>query len=132
MTSNTRGLDVSLSADKHEREERAARNQSLFREINERIEDLNEGGLVLPVGEWICECVDDTCTERVEMTTDEYEAVRKNGAWFFVAPTKEHVWPDMEIVIALNERYWIVEKVGEAGKIVEATDPRADPLPLHT
>lgn len=73
-----RGLDVSFSGDVRDREERAARNQSLFREISERIEDLNEGsGLGLSVGEWICECANDTCTERVSMTTDEYESVRK-------------------------------------------------------
>jgi hypothetical protein len=127
---------VSIRGDLYDRQERAARNQSLFREINERIEDLNEGfGLVLPVGEWICECADDACTERIEMTTDEYEAIRKDGSWFFVAPAKEHVWPDVELVVGRHDRYWIVEKVDGAGALAKAADPRADgdgPLPLRT
>jgi hypothetical protein len=104
-------LDVSVSGDLHDRQERAARNQSLFREINERIEDLNESfGMVLPLGEWICECANDTCVENVEMTAGEYEAIRNNGARFFVAPSKEHLWPDVEVVVGQNEHYWIVEK----------------------
>jgi hypothetical protein len=127
---------VSVSGDAHDRQERAARNQSLFREINERIEDPNESfGIVLPVGDWIRECANDTCVERVEMSADEYEAVRKNGKRFFVAPTKEHVWPDVELVIGRNERYWIAEKVGQAATMAKAADPRADEddaLPLHT
>jgi hypothetical protein len=127
---------MAFSGDHRDREERAARNQSLFREINERIEDLNEGfGFVLPVGEWICECANDTCTERIEMTTDDYEAVRKDGARFFVAPSREHVWPDVEEVTARHERYWIVEKVDQAGRLARQIDPRRapeDPLPLKT
>jgi len=60
------------------RQVRAARNQSLFREINERIEALNEGfGLILPMGAWICGCADDACAEVMEMTLDEYEAIRR-------------------------------------------------------
>jgi hypothetical protein len=126
---------VPFSGDVRDREARAARNQSLFREINERIEDLNEGfGVVLPVSEWICECANDTCTERVSMTTDEYEAVRKDGARFFVAPADTHVWPDVEVVVDRKERYWILEKRGQAGVMAEAADPRAEdgPLPLQT
>jgi hypothetical protein len=129
-------LDVSLSGDVRDREERAARNQSLFREINERIEDLNEGsGLAWSVGEWICECANDTCTERVSMTTDEYESVRKDGTRFFVAPSDEHVWHDVELVVARNERYWILEKIGQAGVMAKAADPRSEQdgaLPLQT
>jgi hypothetical protein len=120
-----RGFDVPFSGDVRDREERAARNQALFRDINERIEDLNEGfGVVLPIREWICECAHDTCTERVSMTTDEYESIRKDGAQFFVAPSDEHVWADVELVVARTERYWILEKVGEAGAMAKAADPR--------
>jgi len=42
---------------------RAAQNGSLFRQINERVEDINDGfGVVLPMGDWICECKDLSCT----------------------------------------------------------------------
>jgi hypothetical protein len=46
------------------------------------------------------------------MTTGEYEVVRRGGARFFVAPSDEHVWPDVERVIECRDGYWIVEKMG--------------------
>ena len=117
---------MSSNGDEGDRDERAARNQSLFREINERIESLNEGfGPRSTSEEWICECANDTCTERVAMAIVEYEAVRQNGATFFVAPSGEHVWADVEKVIMRSDRYWIVEKFGDSGKLAEAADPRA-------
>jgi hypothetical protein len=80
---------------------------------------------LLPLGDWICECADDTCIERVEMSAGEYEAIRADAAWFFVAASDEHVWPDVERVIERNDRYWIVEKVGHARRLAENTDPRS-------
>jgi hypothetical protein len=108
-----------------DRGSRAARNQSLFREINERVKQLNEGfSMVLPVGEWICECADDTCVERIELSATEYEAVRSNGTRFLVAPGDEHVFLDVETVTERTDRYWIVEKFGTAGEEADRLDPR--------
>jgi hypothetical protein len=87
------------------RDERAAMNQMLFRAVNERVKDLNEGfSLVLPVGAWICECSNDTCSERIELSGAEYEKIRSDGARFFVAPSDEHVWADVEVVTDRNDR----------------------------
>jgi hypothetical protein len=106
---------------------RAARNQSLFREINERVKQLNEGfSLVLPVGEWICECADDTCVERIELSAAEYEAVRVDGRHFLVAPGDEHVLLDVERVTERTDRYWVVEKFGIAGEMADRFDPRSE------
>src|ERR671928_229293 len=68
-----------------ERLERTARNESLFREVNDRIEELSEnveaqgiapeGGLI----EFHCECGRDGCTERVRMTVEEYQRVRADN-----------------------------------------------------
>jgi hypothetical protein len=108
-----------------DRGSRAARKQSLFREINERVKQLNEGfSMVLPVGEWICECADDTCVERIALSAAEYEAIRDDGTHFLVAPGDEHVFFDVEIVTARNERYWVVEKFGTAGDEADRRDPR--------
>jgi hypothetical protein len=126
---------VSAYDDHRDRETRAAQNQTLFREINERVKELNEGfSLLSPVGEWICECANDTCTELIEMTAAEYEAIRSDGARFFVATDDEHVWPDIEQVTEHGERYWVVEKTGHAGSVARSHDPRSDegPLPLRT
>ena len=60
---------MSVSEGPQRRAERAARNQALFRRINERVRDLNNAFSALsPVGEWICECADDTCVERIELS----------------------------------------------------------------
>jgi hypothetical protein len=107
-----------LTEDKSAREERAASNQTLFRQINERV------SLVLPVGEWICECANDACTNKVAMSANEYEAIRSDGARFFVAPSDEHVWADVEVVTLRTAKYWVVEKVGHSGAMAREADPR--------
>lgn len=110
----------------YDRQARAAKNQSLFREINERVKDLNDAfeGLTHS-GEWICECANNQCVEKLAMSSEEYEAIRKEGTHFFVAPSDKHVWPDVERVITRNERYWVVEKVGLGGRMAEQVDPRS-------
>ncbi len=107
------------------REERAARTQSLFRQVNERIEELNESfGLVLPIGEWVCECANERCSQLVELTIPEYEGIRALGTRFVVRPSDEHVWSDVEQVVERHERYWVLEKVGESGALADELNPR--------
>jgi hypothetical protein len=118
--------------DTSERQERAARNQSLFREVNERIKNVNDGFHVFTtLNDWVCECAIDSCVERIEMTTQEYEHVRQNGARFFVAPKDEHVWPEAERVVERLPNYWIVEKIELGARIAEKMDPRSGPLPFR-
>jgi hypothetical protein len=118
-----------LSASDEEAQDRATRaahNQVLFRSINERVKELNDGfSLVVPLGEWICECANDTCVERVELTPDAYESVRADGRRFVVAPSAEHVWVDVEDVTERNDAYWVVEKHGLAAELAVESDPRA-------
>lgn len=117
---------MTTETERHDREARAGRNQSLFREINERMRELNEGfSLAAPTADWVCECANDACTERIELTPQEYEALRRHGASFAVAPGDAHVVPEAERVVERLERYWIVEKTGEAGAVAEQLDPRS-------
>jgi hypothetical protein len=117
-----------MSVPVDERASRAARNQSFFRQINERVNQLNEAfSLVLPLGEWVCECADQSCITRIELSAQDYETVRQNAARFVVAPGDEHVWPDVENVTERNERYWVVEKLGEAARVAGELDPRSLP-----
>ena len=112
----------SLSVD---RMSRAARNQSLYREINERIEGLNESfASVTENSEWICECANTSCVEMIAMSLHEYEAVRRDPRHFLVRPDDAHVWPDVERVVQRSANYWVVEKVGESGKLADRLDPR--------
>jgi hypothetical protein len=113
------------SWDPGDREERAANNQTLFREINERVKSLNDtAGLNSPT-DWVCECANTTCVERIEMSAYEYEAVREDGTRFLVAATDDHVWLDVERVTKCTGRYWVVEKTGRAGRLAESANPRS-------
>jgi hypothetical protein len=105
---------------------RGARSQGLFRNVNERVEEINRVfSAAVPLADWICECAADECTERIEMTTDEYEAIRADGRRFAVAPSDAHVVPDIEKVVERYERYWVVEKTGDAGELAAQVDPRS-------
>jgi hypothetical protein len=103
---------------------RAAENQSLYRAINERIRDLNElfDEIASIPCEWVCECADTECIRRISATLQEYESVRSNPRTFIVYP--EHVYPEVEAMVADNERFTIVEKIGDAGVAAEGLDPR--------
>jgi hypothetical protein len=107
---------------------RVAGNESIFREINERIEASNAAHVWVdpPYADWVCECARESCSMPVQLTVQEYEAVRADPIRFLVAPDEEHVMADVEEVVRRHERYWVVEKRGEAGDISEALDPRSD------
>ena len=100
---------------------------------NERLKKFNEDwfGTVRPRGGWVCECANDTCLQHIEMTSTEYEAVRLDGAHFFVSPGDEHVWSDIERVIERSDRYWVVEKTGRAQDIARRADPRVREPRVH-
>lgn len=118
-----------------DRAARAAKNQVLFRGANERVKELNEAfSLVVPLGEWMCECANTDCIERIEMSVAAYEAVRRHEARFFVTPSDRHFWPDVERVIEHNDRYWVVERIDRAGVAEARDDARSSrrPLPLRT
>jgi hypothetical protein len=120
--------------DLQERQERAAKNQSLFREVNERVNDVNDSfHAFTTLGDWICECANDTCVERIEMSGREYQHVREDGARFFVAPADEHVWPDVERVVERHDAYWVVQKIELSATVARHQNPRAGgPTPLRT
>jgi hypothetical protein len=56
---------MSESVELDARREPAAKNQSMFREVNERIGQLS-GSATLPT--FVCECTDETCDQRLPLT----------------------------------------------------------------
>jgi hypothetical protein len=94
-----------------EREERIERNEKLFREVNERIETLHHrlGDDESEPQEWLCECADAHCVDRIELTVDEYERTHAAPNRFVVKI--DHVVPDVERVLERSDRYAVVEKV---------------------
>ena len=108
-----------------ERAARGARSQSLFREVNERVKEINEAfSEVIPLADWICECAADECSQRIALSHAEYEEVRAVPTRFAVAPSDAHVVPEIEDIVARQKRYWVVEKRGEAGELATRVDPR--------
>lgn len=105
------------------RQERAARNESLFREVNERIEDAATK-LSPTFTEFMCECSDEGCFERISLTLEEYASVRNRGPVYFVL-TPGHENGDVERVVGgKGERYEIVEKQEVAAEVAAELDPR--------
>lgn len=90
-----------------ERVRRIGENEAVFREVNERIEEI-AGTFYLSVLDVICECGDPTCTQRIEITRTEYEAWRHDATLFGVVPG--HELPDVEDVVEEREEYVIVKK----------------------
>jgi hypothetical protein len=112
-----------------ERDRRQGENEALFRRVNDRIEQLAEGAFDsgeegARAWDFVCECYDKGCTERVALTIAEYEAVRAAGERFVVAPAPEHVDTSIENVVDMSSRYWVVEKTDQAAEAARADDPR--------
>jgi hypothetical protein len=65
-------------------DEQRARNEVLFREVNERIEEVGEGldGRSHSVMIFVCECGRTDCLEKIELTWPQYEALRANPKHF--------------------------------------------------
>ena len=104
------------------------RNEALFRELNERVreieETLTDGGVVEPstYGEYFCECGLDGCTEKIRLTNEEYERVRTHPLHFAIVPGHEVV--EIERVVERTDRFAMVEKLKGERELV-LTDPRS-------
>lgn len=104
------------------RSNRVARNESLFREVNERITNVAEAQQPGEEFEVLCECGREGCRAAVTVSRAEYEAVRAEPDRFLLAP--DHEMREFERVLRRTEGYVVVEKIGEAGDAAEARDPR--------
>jgi hypothetical protein len=105
------------------REKRLAQNETLFRSVNERIEEAADSmGDDEHTFEFFCECSNTDCTLLLPMTVLQYEKVRANPRQFIVA--LGHELPEIEMVVVRERNYQVVAKLGEAGEFVTEHDPR--------
>jgi hypothetical protein len=108
------------SAETRIRQRRAAENQPLFRDINERIRDGSRDFRGVTVNDgWLCEWANETCFEHLHLAAEEYDCVRANDVRFIVAPNEAHVFADVERIVDQHERYWVVEKIEAAAQAAE-------------
>jgi hypothetical protein len=105
-------------------ERRLGHNEALFREINERIEAGRWPGEREDGVAFRCECSMLGCNLLVELTLGEYEEVRACARHFLLVPG--HEIPEVEVVVRRAPGHIVVEKLGEAGRVAERSDPRED------
>ncbi len=104
------------------REERLARNEALFRDVNENIEQAASKPAEGHVFQFLCECSNLDCTLLLPLTLEQYEEARADPRQFIVAPG--HDLPEIESIVARDTRYQVVRKHGEAAELATERDPR--------
>jgi len=112
------------------RHDQIARNEVVFREVNDRVkavdETLSRDAIVddpLDLVEFFCECGDIGCMMKISMTSAEYEELRSHPARFAVELS--HEIPSVETIVATTDRFTVVEKHAGQDAIARASDPRS-------
>jgi hypothetical protein len=104
--------------------EQVARNDAIFRDANERIDEAaREYGRAEEVP-FICECADPGCRDLMLLSLREYEEVRAQSTRFVVVPGHETSAGGHALVLEERPSYHVVEKVGAAADVAEELDPR--------
>src|SRR4051794_31811537 len=104
------------------RKERLARNEAAFRKVNEAIGGREDAAPTDGGSAYLCECGALGCNLLLELTVEEYEAVRAHPRRFFLIPGHEE--PEVEIVVDRRDGYLVVEKRPEEAELVEETYTR--------
>ena len=91
--------------------ERLARNQALFREVNERMLELNDGFQDGSSMVFVCECSNVDCTATMTIGRENYESVRAHPTFFAIASGHELL--EIEKVIDERNDFTIVQKLTE-------------------
>jgi hypothetical protein len=99
--------------------DRIARNETIFREVNERVADVMDSEARMTA--FLCECGNLDCVEEIFLTDAEYMRVRSSPATFAVV--HGHGLGDVETIVEETDRFQIVEKDPREAAIAEATDP---------
>lgn len=101
------------------------RNETRSRERNEWIE-VTRGDVpddVTATETYACECGDASCSEQINLTRPEYEAVRGFATRFAIAVDHEN--PEIDQVVSEGGRYAVVQKIaGRPARIARQTSIR--------
>ena len=98
--------------------ERNARAQVLYREVNDRIREMDaafrhHGRIAV-----ICEC-GRGCAERLEVPVDEYDRARREPTYFLVATP--HIASEVDRVIEDRGSWLLVEATGVAAEVARGS-----------
>ena len=103
---------------------KVAETEAVFREVNEVIAQTAEQ-FDADETEFVCECADETCADRIPAPLDDYEAVREHPTRFLLK--EGHEKPLVEKIVRRTDDYAVVEKVEtNVAGIVRRLDPRTE------
>jgi hypothetical protein len=96
-------------------EARIAFTEDFFRKIN--LAHAETAFRDQPTANLQCECWQETCSERIALSAEDWAVVRSQGNRFVVAAN--HVAERFEAVLTTYPGFWMIEKFGEAGAIAD-------------
>ena len=97
----------------------------MYRAVNREIEreSAAAGGAPGEQLEVLCECGEEGCETMLALTVAEYDEAHGQLDRFVVAAG--HGDPEIERIVTRKEHYLVVDKFGEAERVVEAEERRA-------
>lgn len=98
--------------------ERLAHQQTLLREVNERIRDVAD----LDVGIFICECGTRECLGTIALSLEQYGRIRSNPTWFILK--SGHADAEIARVVSEDDGFMVVERLAVFDQELEA-DPQS-------
>ena len=91
-------------------EETSSEVQTLFRQVNERVLEVNGClGPTARLADFVCECRDPECSERLTLSVAQFDAVRNHAGRHMVRPG--HVEPGVERTVEVYKGFLVVEPV---------------------
>lgn len=100
-----------------------ARTESAYREVNEAIA-ATAAKFEADETDFVCECADPECADRVTVELADYEGIRRKGTRFLLA--RGHAEAKIERLVEHHDEYDIVEKIDPvAAEVARALNPRA-------
>jgi hypothetical protein len=102
--------------------ERAARNEEVFRSVNEQIEaGAEQHGVTAPM-RFHCECDRERCFEQVDLIPSDYQQIVEHPYRFVIVPG--HDDPRIEQIVETHEGYCVIEKIGTAREALDRRHPQ--------
>lgn len=102
--------------------ERAARNEEVFRRVNEGIEAGAQQHQVSGSTPYHCECGAAACFDTIEIPHARYASIIQERYRFVVIPGHEE--PSIERVVESETDFLVVEKIGEARQQIDRDHPQ--------
>jgi hypothetical protein len=102
--------------------DRAARNEEIFRGVNDRIDEGAERHRVEAPLPFHCECGRASCVETIDIRPPDYERIVSDRFRFVLIPGHEEA--EIERIVERHDDFVVVEKIGEARRQIERDHPQ--------